>query len=217
MQRGGNGRPAPHGKADVGGDPFPALAMPPIASSMIRSLLLFCGSSPGRDPAHAADAEALGRLLASRGVTLVYGGGALGLMGIVARAAMTAGGRVEGVIPRFLVEREVAQDGLDEMVVVETLHARKAVMFERADAVLALPGGPGTLDELIELLTWRHLGLHAKPIWLLGANGYWQPLLALLDHVIAQGFAPSGIGGMVEPLPGLDALAERLARPSADP
>jgi uncharacterized protein (TIGR00730 family) len=180
-------------------------AMPRIAS-----LCLFCGSRPGGDPAHAETAEALGRLLAGRGVELVYGGGAVGLMGIAARAAKRAGGRVTGVIPRTLMREEIAQQGLDELIVVETLHERKALMHLRSDAFIALPGSIGTLDELFEALTWRELGIHAKPIWLLGANNYWRPFTALLRHLDAQSFAPADLFDIVEELPGLEAVAERL-------
>lgn len=181
----------------------------------IRSLCLFCGSRAGADPAHAATADALGRLLAGRGVTLVYGGGAIGLMGIAARACMAAGGRVIGVIPRFLMTEEIAQRGLDELIVVDTLHERKAQMHARSDAILALPGSIGTLDELMEALTWRELGLHDKPVWLLGANNYWRPLVELLRHIADEGFAPSNLFELVEPLASLDALAEKLSAPSA--
>ncbi|MFC3713677.1 TIGR00730 family Rossman fold protein [Sphingoaurantiacus capsulatus] len=176
----------------------------------IRSLCLFCGSRPGADPAHAETADALGRLLAANGITLVYGGGAVGLMGIAARAVKKAGGSVVGVIPRTLMRDEIAQQGLDELIVVETLHERKALMHLRSDAFLALPGSIGTLDELFEALTWRELSIHGKPIWLLGANGYWSPFMALLRHLDTEGFAPADLFDIVEELPGLPALAERL-------
>ncbi len=179
---------------------------------MIKSLLLFCGSRPGHDPAHAALAADLGTLLARRGVTLVYGGGAVGLMGIAARAAMAAGGRVVGIIPRLLMTAEIAQAGLAEMLVVETLHERKALMHARADAILAIPGSIGTLDELFESLTWRELGIHDKPIWLLGDNGYWAPLTALLAHIAREGFAPPDLDRLAQPLPGLAALDQLLCR-----
>ena len=177
---------------------------------MISSLLLFCGSRTGHDPAHAVLAAELGTLLAERRVTLVYGGGGVGLMGIAARAAMAAGGKVIGIIPRTLMTDEIAQHGLDEMHVVETLHERKAMMHRRADAIAALPGSIGTLDELFESITWRELGLHDKPIWLLGANHYWAPLLALLTHLAVQGFAPPDLDRLAEALPDLAALAARL-------
>jgi uncharacterized protein (TIGR00730 family) len=181
---------------------------------MVRALLLFCGSRPGHDPSHAALAADLGTLLARRGVTLVYGGGAVGLMGIAARAAMAAGGRVVGVIPRLLMTSEIAQAGLAEMHVVETLHQRKALMHQVSDAVLALPGSLGTLDELFESLTWRELGIHDKPIWLLGSAGYWQPLITLLDHIAIAGFAPPDLARLLAPLPGLPALDALLCGPS---
>jgi uncharacterized protein (TIGR00730 family) len=181
---------------------------------MINSLLVFCGSRTGHDPAHAELAAALGGLLAQRDVTLVFGGGGVGLMGIMARATLTAGGRAIGIIPRSLMTAEIAQTGLTEMHVVETLHARKALMHARADAILAIPGSIGTLDELFESMTWRELGIHDKPIWLLGDNGYWQPLLALLGHLEAQGFAPPDLGRLALPLTDLAALAALL--PSAN-
>ncbi len=180
---------------------------------MIASLLLFCGSRPGHDPAQAALAAALGTLLAERGVTLVYGGGAVGLMGIAARAALAGGGEVIGVIPRLLLTAEIAQGGLTELHIVETLHERKALMHARADAIIALPGSIGTLDELFESLTWRELGVHDKPIWLLGANAYWAPLTALLGHIAAQGFAPANLDQLADILPDLAALAAHLPSP----
>lgn len=181
---------------------------------MISSILVFCGSRAGHDPAHAALAAALGSLLADRGVTLVYGGGGVGLMGIMARATLAAGGTVIGIIPRTLMTAEIAQKGLTEMHVVETLHARKALMHARADAILAIPGSIGTLDELFESMTWRELGIHDKPIWLLGGNGYWAPLVALLEHLTAEGFAPPHLERLAVLLPDLAALADLL--PSAN-
>ncbi len=177
---------------------------------MIRSLLVFCGSRPGYDPAHAALAAALGTLLADRGVTLVYGGGGVGLMGIMARATLAAGGTAIGIIPRALMTAEIAQTGLTEMHVVETLHTRKALMHARADAILAIPGSIGTLDELFESITWRELGIHNKPIWLLGDNGYWAPLVALLGHLTAEGFAPPHLDRLAVLLPDLAALGAML-------
>jgi uncharacterized protein (TIGR00730 family) len=181
---------------------------------MINSVLLFCGSRPGHDPAQVALAAAFGALLAHHRVTLVYGGGAVGLMGVAARAAMAGGGRVVGIIPRLLMTAEIAQTGCDELHVVETLHERKAMMHARADAIVALPGSIGTLDELFESLTWRELGIHDKPIWLLGDNDYWAPLAALLRHIAEAGFAPPDLERLVQPLPDLAALATYL--PAAD-
>ncbi len=178
---------------------------------MIRSLLLFCGSRAGHDPEQAALAAALGTLVARRGITLVYGGGGIGLMGIAARAALAGGGAVTGIIPAALMTAEIAQAGLTEMIVVDTLHARKALMHARADAIVALPGGIGTLDELFESMTWRELGIHDKPIWLLGANDYWAPLLAMLAHLSRQGFAPPHLHRLAETLPDIDALDACMA------
>ncbi|HEX3977696.1 MAG TPA: TIGR00730 family Rossman fold protein [Solirubrobacteraceae bacterium] len=153
---------------------------------MISRVLVFCGSSPGARPEYAQEADALGRLLAERGLGLVYGGARVGLMGAVADGALAAGGEVIGVIPRNLVEHEIAHTGLTDLREVATMHERKALMAELSDAVIALPGGTGTLDELFELFTWSQLGLHRMPIGLLDVAGYWQPLLALLDHMVAE-------------------------------
>lgn len=155
-------------------------------------------------------AAALGSMLAARGITLVFGGGAVGLMGIAARACMAGGGKVVGVIPRLLMTEEIALAGVDEMIVVETLHERKAIMHARADAIVALPGSIGTLDELFESLTWRELGIHDRPIWLLGPKGYWAPLQALLAHIAREGFAPPDLDRLAQILPGLDALEQQL-------
>jgi hypothetical protein len=155
---------------------------------VISRVLVFCGSSPGARPEYAQEADALGRLLAERGLGLVYGGARVGLMGAVADGALTAGGEVVGVIPRQLVEHEIAHTGLSELHEVTTMHERKALMAELSDAVVALPGGTGTLDELFELFTWSQLGLHRMPIGLLDVACYWQPLLALLDHMVAERF-----------------------------
>lgn len=186
-----------------------------MPAAMIRSLLLFCGSRTGHDPAHAALAEGLGRLCAAQGITLVYGGGRVGLMGIAARAALAGGGAVIGIIPRLLMTSEIAQDGLTALHVVETLHERKAMMHRLADAIITLPGSIGTLDELFESLTWRELGIHAKPVWLLGTGGYWAPLAALLTHIDAAGFGPPGLATLVEPLDNLADLSERLGAAGA--
>jgi uncharacterized protein (TIGR00730 family) len=152
----------------------------------MQRVLVFCGSSPGARPEYAEAADALGRLLAGRGLGLVYGGASVGLMGAVADGALAAGGEVIGVIPRGLVEREIGHPGLTELREVSTMHERKALMAELSDAVIALPGGTGTLDELFELFTWSQLGLHRMPIGLLDVVGYWQPLLAMLDHMVTE-------------------------------
>jgi uncharacterized protein (TIGR00730 family) len=151
-------------------------------------ICVFCGASAGRDPVFAEAAATLGRELAGRSIELVTGGGKVGLMGVVADAALAAGGRVTGVIPRFLVEREVAHRGLTELHVVETLHERKALMHELSDGFVALPGGFGTLDELSESVTWAQLGLHAKPIGLVNVGGYFDGLVAFVAAAVGQGF-----------------------------
>ena len=174
------------------------------------SVCLFCGSRPGDDPAFAADAERLGRVLAARGHRLVYGAGDSGLMGMTARSAQDAGGKVTGVIPQHLVDAEVAKTDLDEYVVTENMHQRKMLMFEKSDAVVALPGGPGTLDELIEVLTWRQLGLHKKPVIVLNTERYWDPLLALLDHVIDHGFADRSFLEYLDVEPDADSAVARI-------
>ena len=152
----------------------------------MERVLVFCGSSPGARPEYATAADELGRLLATRGLGLVYGGARVGLMGTVADAALAEGGEVIGVIPRQLIDHEIAHTGLTDLREVSTMHERKALMAELSDAVIALPGGTGTLDELFELLTWSQLGLHRMPIGVLDVAGYWQPLLAMLDHMVAE-------------------------------
>jgi hypothetical protein len=154
----------------------------------VKRVLVFCGSSPGGRPEYAQCAAALGRLLASRDLEVVYGGARVGLMGALADAALDAGGNVIGVIPGRLVEAEIAHAGLTKLHVVDTMHERKALMAELSDAVIALPGGTGTLDELFELFTWSQLGLHRKPIGLLDVCEYWQPLLGFLEHAVNERF-----------------------------
>ncbi len=154
----------------------------------MKRILVFCGSSPGKRPEYAEGATELGRLLAQRGLGLVYGGASVGLMNAVADGALSAGGEVIGVIPKRLTELEIAHAGLSELHIVDTMHQRKALMAELSDAVMALPGGAGTLDELFELFTWSQLGLHRKPMGLLDIAGYWQPLLAFLAHAVNERF-----------------------------
>lgn len=154
----------------------------------IGALCVFCGSSAGGDPRFAAVARELGELLAAERITLVYGGGRVGLMGVVADAVLENGGRVVGVIPRGLWEREVGHRELSELHVVETMHERKAMMAARADAFLALPGGLGTLEEMFEVWTWAQLGIHRKPLGFLDVAGYYAPLLSFLDAAVATGF-----------------------------
>lgn len=178
----------------------------------LKSVCVYCGSRPGADPAYLADATALGNVLAAEGWRLVYGAGDVGLMGVVARAAQQAGGETFGVIPQHLVAWEVGKTDLTSYVVTETMHERKKVMFMNCDAVVVLPGGAGSLDELFEVLTWRQLGLHEKPVFLVNTNGYWNPLLALLQHVTDQGFADESLHGYYETVPDAAAAREALRR-----
>jgi uncharacterized protein (TIGR00730 family) len=154
----------------------------------MKSLCVFCGSSPGNRPAYAALAVRTGELIARSDLTLVYGGGRVGLMGALADAALAAGGRVVGVIPQMLIDREVGHAGLSQLHVVRTMSERKILMGDLADAFLALPGGIGTMDELFEAWTWTQLGLHRKPCALLNLDGYYDPLIAFLDHAVDEGF-----------------------------
>jgi len=187
----------------------------------VRRVCVFCGASSGRVPAYADAARQFGAALAARGLGLVYGGGRVGLMGAVADAALAAGGEVIGVIPQELVDRELAHGGVTELRVVGSLHERKALMAELADAFVALPGGFGTLDELMEQLTWSQLGLHAKPVGLLDVEDYWHPLVALARHATEEGFVRESdleaIALAREPEALLDRLAqlEREERPRA--
>ena len=161
--------------------PAGAAAQSP-SPNIIRSLCLYCGSSPGANPLYAQAAHDFGGTLARRGIGLVYGGGSVGLMGVAADACLAAGGKVIGVIPQLLMDKEVGHKGLTEMHVVANMHERKAMMTELADGFIALPGGYGTMDELFEALTWLQLGYHAKPVGLLNVNGFYDHLIAFLDH-----------------------------------
>lgn len=160
-----------------------------MAERVLKSVCVFCGSRPGNDPAHAAAAISLGRALARRQIALVYGGAKVGLMGVIANAVLEEGGRVVGVIPKALVSKEIAHDGLAELYLTETMADRKTRMIELSDAFLAMPGGFGTYDELFETLTLAQIGLHDKPNALLNTNGFFAPFLALFHHTIAEGFA----------------------------
>jgi uncharacterized protein (TIGR00730 family) len=163
-----------------------------------RSVCVFCGARSGLRAAYEAEATQLGSLLAASGYRLVYGAGDVGLMGAVARAAQEAGGDTFGVIPEHLVRWEVGKTDLTQYVVTETMHERKKVMFMNSDAIVVLPGGAGSLDELFEVLTWRQLGLHKKPIFLLNTEGYWTPLMQLLNNVVEQGFADDSLLAFIE-------------------
>jgi uncharacterized protein (TIGR00730 family) len=161
------------------------------ASRRIQSVCLYCGSSDAADPVYLENAAELGRALAQSGVRLVYGGGGVGLMGAAARAAAGAGGRVLGVMPEFLRRREILYDEV-ETVVVRSMHERKLLMFEESDAFAVLPGGIGTLEEVVELLSWRRLDLHAKPIVFVDVKGYWKPFFTLIEHTIREKLTPPG-------------------------
>ncbi len=162
-------------------------AVPPLGLDL-RSICVFCGSGKGVNPAYATAARALGKHLAKEGVGLVYGGGSLGLMGEIAKSVLKHGGQVTGIIPAFLTEREQMLKDAQELIVTKDMHERKRLMFERSDAFVALPGGIGTLEELVEQLTWSQLGRHRKPIILVSIDGFWDPLLTLLDHMRTDAF-----------------------------
>ncbi|MGB3831020.1 MAG: TIGR00730 family Rossman fold protein [Mesorhizobium sp.] len=157
----------------------------------IRSICVYCGSSPGNDGAYIEAGHALGRSLARSGLRLVYGGGTKGIMGAVAQGTLKAGGKVMGIIPRFLMNKEATETALgrlDQLVITENMHERKHRMFEESDAFVALPGGIGTVEEIVEIMTWAQLGHHRKPIVFANVNGFWDPMLALMDHMAAAGF-----------------------------
>lgn len=154
----------------------------------LRSICVYCGSNTGNDPSYAEAARALGRAFAENGIRLVYGGGSVGLMGILARTALAAGGEVTGIIPQFLKDRELMLKEVTDLVVTADMHERKRIMFERADAFLALPGGIGTLEEVVEMMTWAQLDRHEKPILIANLNGFWDALIALFERMTADGF-----------------------------
>ena len=167
----------------------------------IRSVCVYCGSSPGRDPAYMEAGEALGAALAEAGLTLVYGGGVRGIMGAIARGVQRRGGGVTAIIPRFLVNRESNEAALkmfEDITVTDNMHQRKHLMFEKSDAFVALPGGIGTVEEIVEIMTWAQLGHHRKPIVFANVKGFWNPMLALLDHMRAEGFVHTS--HLVQPL-----------------
>jgi uncharacterized protein (TIGR00730 family) len=178
----------------------------------IRALCVYCGSSGTVAAAYRAAASELGAGLAAAGIDLVFGGGRVGLMRLLADAALAAGGRVTGIIPVRLCDAEVAHRGVTELVVVANMHERKRLMAERADAFAVLPGGIGTLDEMFEVLSWRQLKLHEKPIFLVDVGGYWRPLRRLLGHVVEQGFAQPDALGLVHAVGSVAALLEALTR-----
>ena len=159
-----------------------------IAMNIIRTVCVYCGSGPGTNPRFIEGAKALGKIFAENGIRLVYGGGSLGMMGAVATSVLDHGGTVTGIIPGFLTARENALSRAQEMIVTPDMHERKRLMFERSDAFVALPGGIGTLEELVEQMTWKQLGRHAKPILLANIDGFWEPLFALFAHMRATQF-----------------------------
>ncbi len=177
----------------------------------LSSVAVFCGSRFGSNPAYAEAAAATGRGLAEAGFRLIYGGGKVGLMGVVADAALAAGGTVSGVIPRFLQSREVMHDGVENLLVTDSMHDRKQSMFEDADAFLVLPGGLGTFDEFFEILTWRQLRLHDKPILIVDVGGWARALTGTIDRAIADGFADPSARALFEHLPDVPQALARLA------
>ena len=177
----------------------------------IRQLCVYCGSSGAVDRQYREAASELGAHLAMAGIGVVYGGGRVGLMGLLADAALAAGGVVTGVIPARLRDAELAHHGATELVVVDSMHERKRVMAERADAFAILPGGIGTLDEMFEILSWKQLELHDKPIFLVDIGGYWSPLCTLLDHIVAMGFARPETLDLLRVVPDVAALIAALA------
>ena len=178
----------------------------------ISRVCVYCGSAGAVDPRYRAAAQELGDSLARAGIELIYGGGRIGLMGLLADAALAAGGRVVGIIPGHLRDAELAHPGATELVIADSMHDRKRLMAERAEAFAVLPGGIGTLDETFEILTWRNLELHDRPIFLVDVDGYWRPLRALLDHLVAQGFTKSLVPRLLTIVPGVAELMTALAQ-----
>jgi uncharacterized protein (TIGR00730 family) len=177
----------------------------------LRRVCVFCGSKAGARPEYADAARAMGATLAAAGIDLVYGGGRVGLMGVVADAVLAAGGEVIGVIPDHMSDREIAHFGLTELRIVSSMHERKALMYELSDGFAALPGGLGTLEELFEITTWSQLGLHAKPTGLLDVDGFYAPLVAFLDQLVAEGFVTDRHRRLLRVASDPAALLERLA------
>ncbi len=179
-------------------------------SEMIKSICVYCGASPGASETFTNIAKDLGRELAERNIRLVYGGGGIGLMGAVADATIAAGGQVLGIIPQHLERAELGHRGLTELKIVDTMHTRKRMMFDQSDAFVILPGGMGTLDETFEIITWRQLGMHDKPIVLINHEGYWDPFLDLIDHVIDNGFARPAARQLFSVVAGIGRLFDLL-------
>ena len=167
----------------------------------LTSICVYCGANPGAAPQYQSAALALGRAMAENQIRLVYGGGSIGLMGILARSVMAASGNVTGIIPQFLKDREIMLREVDDLVVTADMHERKRVMFQRADAFVALPGGIGTLEEVVEVITWAQLDQHVKPILIVNINGFWDPLIALFERMMAEGFLHKAFLGNHKDLP----------------
>jgi uncharacterized protein (TIGR00730 family) len=182
----------------------------------LNSICVYCGSGTGADPAYVAAAETLGRNMAEAGVRLVYGGGSVGLMGTLARAVLDSGGDVTGIIPHFLERRERMMTDLPELLITEDMHERKMRMFERADAFVALPGGVGTLEELVEQMTWSQLGQHEKPVLIANIAGFWDPLLRLLQNMRTDGFIRGGMEVSYLVAEDVDEIVPMLRRALAD-
>ncbi len=178
----------------------------------IKRVCVYCGAAANVDESFRAAAIRMGSMLAENGIGLVYGGGRIGLMGLMADSALAYGGDVTGIIPGHLHEREVGHTGLTRLMVVSSMHERKQAMFELADAFAILPGGFGTLEEALECITWRQLGLHDKPIFLIDIQDYWMPLLRLFDHIVDTGFAPPSARGLYQVLPRVEDLPEAMRR-----
>jgi len=177
----------------------------------LRSVTVYCGSNAGADPAYAEATRTLARVLVEAGIRIVYGGAALGLMGVLADTAMEAGGEVIGVMPQRLIDREIGHRGVKDLRVVSSMHERKALMAELADGFIALPGGIGTLEELIEVYTWSQLGIHRKPLGVLNVNGYYDSLAAFLDHAVRERFLPAQHREVLIFEPDPQALLARMA------
>lgn len=166
----------------------------------INSICVYCGSSIGNNPSYALAANILGRMMAKAGISLVYGGGTAGIMGTIARAVKSNGGKVFGIIPSFLINKEATGDHeklFDEFIITETMHQRKQLMFDHSDGFLAFPGGIGTLEEIVEIMTWAQLGQHHKPVAFANIDGFWNPMIALLDHMKKQGFIHHDLNALV--------------------
>jgi len=209
-------------KSAMSSKPVDRLAVPLAGPSLVRTVCVYCGSSPRFNPVYEPAAVGLGLALAKAGIGLVYGGGGNGIMGLVARAVLAGGGHVTGIIPDFLIEKNDVHDDIQECIVVPDMHTRKRLMFERSDAFVALPGGIGTLEELVEQLTWVQLGRHSKPVVIADVAGFWQPLLDLFAHMRQNGFVPSElevrylVAEKVEDiLPMIETAIARLARRDA--